>query len=175
MKRSRTILLVEDNPDDIELTLRAFAKCNLAGDVVVVRDGAEALDYLFVTGVHAGRDPAVAPEVIFLDLNLPKIDGLNVLKAVRADQRTHLIPIVVLSSSKDERDVVSSYERGANSFVRKPVDFGEFVDAARQLGLYWLGLNETVPSSRPGEPNEHGTIDGGRQETAAADHRRRSR
>jgi two-component system response regulator len=155
MNRRRTILLVEDNPDDIELTLRAFAGSDFVGDVVVVRDGVEAIDYLFRTGSHAGRDPLLAPAVVLLDLNLPKVDGLQVLEAIRGDERTRFLPVVVLTSSNDEQDVVRSYQRGANSFVRKPVDFGVFVDAARQLGLYWLGLNEVVPASTPGKANEY--------------------
>lgn len=147
MTRSRTILLVEDNPDDVELTLRAFEKSRLVNDIVVVRDGAEALDYLFLTGVHAGRDASRAPAIVLLDLKLPKLDGLEVLKRIRADDRTRRLPVVVLTSSKEESDVLRSYDLGANSFVRKPVDFAAFVDAARQLGLYWLVLNEPVPST----------------------------
>jgi two-component system response regulator len=143
--RSRTILLVEDNPDDVDLTLRAFEKSHLANEIVVARDGAEALDYLFVTGAHAGRDPALMPEVILLDLNLPKLDGLEVLRRIRADERTRRLRVVILTSSKEERDVLRSYDLGANSFVRKPVDFVEFAEAARQLGLYWLVLNEPPP------------------------------
>jgi two-component system response regulator len=149
--RSRTILLVEDNPDDVELTLRAFRKSNLANDIVVARDGNEALDYLFVTGRHAGRSPLLEPEIVLLDLKLPKVDGLEVLKRIRADARTRRLPVVILTSSKEERDVLQSYDLGANSFVRKPVDFGEFVDAARQLGLYWLVLNERPPKPERGE------------------------
>jgi two-component system response regulator len=171
MSRGGTILLVEDNPDDIELTLRAFEGSDFVRDVVVVRDGAEAIDYLFQTGSHSGRDPSAVPDVVLLDLNLPKVDGLQVLEAIRADARTRLLPVVVLTSSKDDRDVLQSYQRGANSFVRKPVDFGVFVDAARQLGLYWLSLNEIVPTSGPGESNEHRT-DGDRKKTAAPHHRR---
>jgi CheY-like chemotaxis protein len=143
--RSRTILLVEDNPDDVELTLLAFKKSNLANDIVVARDGAEALDYLFVKGRYAGRDASLKPEVVLLDLKLPKFDGLEVLKRIRADERTRRLPVVILTSSKEDRDVLRSYDLGANSFVRKPVDFVEFVDAARQLGLYWLVLNEPPP------------------------------
>ena len=143
--RHRTILLVEDNPDDVELTLRAFERSRLAHDIVVARDGAEALDYLFGTGAHADRDPSVMPEVILLDLNLPKLDGLEVLKRIRADERTRRLRVVMLTSSKEERDVLRSYDLGANSFVRKPVDFMEFAEAARQLGLYWLVLNEPPP------------------------------
>jgi two-component system response regulator len=150
LTRHGTILLVEDNPDDVELTLRAFEKSNLANHIVVVRDGGEALDFLFVTGPHAGRHPSLAPEVVLLDLNLPKVDGLEVLKRIRADDRTRRLPVVILTSSKEERDVLRSYDLGANSFVRKPVDFVAFVDAARQLGLYWLVLNEAPPKSATG-------------------------
>lgn len=151
MTRSRTILLIEDNPDDVELTLRAFTKSNLVNDIVVARDGKEALDYLFATDRHAGRSPSLEPEVVLLDLKLPKVDGLEVLKRIRADARTRRLPVVILTSSKEERDVLQSYDLGANSFVRKPVDFGEFVDAARQLGLYWLALNEPAPRPARGE------------------------
>jgi len=138
--RSKVILLVEDNPDDVDLTLRAFEMSRIANEVVVVRDGAEALEYLFATGRHADR--SLLPEVVLLDLNLPRISGLDVLRRLRADERTRLLPVVVLTSSNEERDVLSSYDLGANSFVRKPVDFTQFVEAARQLGLYWLILNQ---------------------------------
>lgn len=141
----RVILLVEDNPKDEELTLRAFKKSNIVNPVVVARDGAQALDYLFARGDHAKRDPAAVPQVIFLDLKLPKVDGLEVLKSLRADDRTKLLPVVVLTSSNEEQDLIRSYSLGANSYVRKPVDFVQFVEAARQLGLYWLVLNETAP------------------------------
>jgi len=144
------ILLVEDNPDDEALTVRALEKNNITNDLVVARDGAEALDYLFGTGAHAGRDPQNLPRVVLLDLNLPKVDGLEVLKRVRADPRTRLAPIVVLTSSKEERDMVESYGRGANSYIRKPVDFNQFVEAVRQLGLYWLVLNEHPPQAARG-------------------------
>lgn len=136
------ILLVEDRPDDVELTLRAFRKSRVANEIVVAWDGQEALDYLFATGVHADRDPTLMPAVVLLDLKLPKIDGLDVLRRIRSDPRTRLLPVVMLTSSKEERDVVRSYDLGANSFVRKPVDFGQFLKAAHQLGLYWLVLNE---------------------------------
>ncbi|HEX9800495.1 MAG TPA: response regulator [Thermoanaerobaculia bacterium] len=143
--RSKTILLVEDNPDDEALTLRALRKHNLGNEVVVARDGAEALDYLFATGPHAGRDASATPQLVLLDLKLPKLDGLEVLRRVRSDERTRLLPVVVLTSSREERDLIDSYRLGANSYVRKPVDFNEFVEAARQLGLYWLLLNEPPP------------------------------
>ena len=143
MIRSRIILLVEDNADDIELTLRAFEKSNIVNDIIVARDGEEALDYLFATGSYADRDPRRLPEVVLLDLKLPKIDGLDVLRRIRTDERTRRLPVVILTSSTEEQDVLSSYDLGANSFVQKPVDFAEFLDAARHLGLYWLVLNET--------------------------------
>ena len=136
------ILLVEDRDDDVELTLRAFSRSPIANEIVVAHDGEEALDYIFATGSHAGRDPSRSPSVVLLDLNLPKVDGLSVLRALRDDARTRRMPVVVLTSSNEERDVVSSYELGANSFVRKPVDFAEFVDAAHTLGLYWLVMNQ---------------------------------
>ncbi|HXT38505.1 MAG TPA: response regulator [Candidatus Angelobacter sp.] len=138
----KIILLVEDNPDDEELTRLAFEKSNVANELAVVRDGVEALDYLFGTGTHAGRDPGAMPAVILLDLKLPKIDGLEVLRRLRADDRTKLLPVVILTSSREQEDV-KSYSCGANSYVRKPVEFEEFVQAVRQLGLYWLLLNET--------------------------------
>lgn len=143
--KGETILLVEDNPDDVELTLRAFKKNRIANKVVVVHDGVEALDYLFGTGVHASRDANDKPRVILLDLKLPKVDGLQVLKRLRADERTKLTPVVILTSSKEEQDLVSGYKSGANSYVRKPVDFNQFVEAVRQIGLYWLLINE-IPS-----------------------------
>jgi two-component system response regulator len=139
------ILLVEDNPDDVELTLRAFRKSNIANEIVVARDGVEALDYLFGTGAHSGRTPTL-PQVVLLDLKLPRIDGLNVLERVRAHPRTRLLPIVILTSSIEEQDLMNTYSRGANSYIRKPVDFQEFVDAVRQLGLYWLLLNQPPPA-----------------------------
>lgn len=147
MTHSRIILLVEDNPNDVELTLRAFEKNKLANEIVVVSDGVEALDYLFATGTHAGRDPAAVPDVVLLDLKLPKLQGLDVLRRMRADKRTNRLPVVILTSSNEEKDVIASYDLGANSFVRKPVDFGQFVEATRQLGLYWLVLNEPPPRS----------------------------
>ncbi len=141
----KVILLVEDNADDEELALLAFKKSNIANQVVVARDGEEALDYLFGTGAHAGRDVRVLPQVALLDLKLPKVDGLEVLQRVRADPRTRRLPVVVLTSSKEEQDLVESYDLGANSYVRKPVDFAQFVESVRQLQLYWLVLNEAPP------------------------------
>lgn len=139
---NRLILLVEDNPDDEELALRAFERGQVGNPIVVARDGVEALDYLFGTGPHAGRDSAAMPAMVLLDLKLPRLDGLEVLRRIRSDQRTRYLPVVVLTSSREEQDVVESYSLGANSYVRKPVDFGEFVDAVRHLGMYWLLLNE---------------------------------
>lgn len=145
MNRSNVILLVEDNSDDEEITLRAFRKSAIANEVVVVRDGVEALDYMFATGTHAGRSMKPLPAVILLDLKLPKLGGLEVLRRLRAEDSTRRVPVVVLTSSNEERDVLSSYDLGANSFVRKPVDFTQFMEAARQLGLYWLVINEPAP------------------------------
>jgi two-component system, response regulator len=142
MMRRNFILLVEDNPDDVELTRRAFQKSNVANALEVVRDGQEAIDYLFLRGEYAGRDPELLPSVILLDLNLPKLSGLEVLRKLREDERTRRLPVVVLTTSKEEKDVIGSYELGANSYVRKPVDFAQFLEAAKQLGLYWLVLNE---------------------------------
>jgi two-component system response regulator len=142
---TNTILLVEDNADDAELALRAFAKSKIQNDIVLVRDGVEALDYLFATGAYAARAPGL-PEVVLLDLNLPRLDGLEVLRRLRADERTKYLPVVVLTSSGQEQDILRSYDLGANSYVRKPVDFGQFVEAARQLGLYWLILNQRAPA-----------------------------
>ena len=141
----RVILLVEDNPMDEELTIRAFAKSNIVNPVVVARDGVEALDYLFARGAYANRPPEAMPQVILLDLKLPKVDGLEVLKALRANERTKLLPVVVLTSSNEEQDLIRSYSLGANSYIRKPVDFAQFIEAARHLGLYWLVLNQTAP------------------------------
>lgn len=140
------IFLVEDNADDEALTLRALKKNNISNQVVVARDGAEALDFLFAKGKYADRDMAIQPQVMLLDLNLPKIDGLNVLKKLRSDERTKLIPVVILTSSKEDQDIIEGYSLGANSYVRKPVDFNAFSEAIRQLGLYWLILNE-VPKA----------------------------
>ena len=144
---ARMILLVEDNPDDAELTLRALKKNNIANQVTVVRDGAEALDYLFGAGSHAGRDLKKQPALVLLDLKLPKIDGLEVLRRMRADARTRLMPVVVLTSSREERDLVESYSLGANAYVRKPVNFVQFTQAVRDLGLFWLVLNEPPPDN----------------------------
>jgi two-component system response regulator len=141
----KMILLVEDNADDEALTLRALKKNNIGNTVVVVRDGAEALDFLFCSGIYSDRDPRDKPQVILLDLKLPKVDGLEVLRRIRADPSTRTLPVVILTSSKEEQDVVNSYLIGVNSYVRKPVDFIQFVEAIRQLGLYWLVLNETAP------------------------------
>ena len=141
----KMILLVEDNADDEALTLRALKKNNIGNTVVVVRDGAEALDFLFCSGIYADRDPRDKPQVILLDLKLPKVDGLEVLRRIRADPSTRTLPVVILTSSKEEQDVINSYLIGVNSYVRKPVDFIQFVEAIRQLGLYWLVLNETAP------------------------------
>src|SRR6266498_5414181 len=141
----RIILLVEDNPDDEALTLRALTKNKIRNEVVVAHDGVEALDYLFATGAYAGRDTGILPMVILLDLKLPKIDGLEVLRRLRADERTKFTPVVVLTSSREEQDLINSHSFAANSYIRKPVDFVQFVEAVRQLGLYWLVLNEPPP------------------------------
>ncbi len=144
------ILLVEDNQDDEALTLRALKKNNIVNDVVVARDGVEALDYLFGTGAHSGRDLGVMPQLVLLDLNLPRIGGLDVLRRLRADERTKLLAVVVLTSSKEDEDLIRSYSLGANSYVRKPVDFAQFSEAVKMLGLYWLLLNEAPPVRRSG-------------------------
>jgi CheY-like chemotaxis protein len=141
----KTILLVEDNPDDVELALRAFRKNHLANDLVVARDGVEALDYLFCTGPHSHRDPCHQPEVVLLDLKLPRVDGLEVLRRLREDRRTAFVPVVVLTSSTEEDDLVRSYSLGANSYIRKPVDFVQFVEAVREMSVYWLVLNQPPP------------------------------
>jgi two-component system response regulator len=145
--RDKVILLVEDNPDDELLTLRALRKNNVLNKVVVARDGVEALDYLFGTGEYAGRDTSVTPQLILLDLKLPKIDGLEVLKRLRADERTRLLPVVILTSSREQQDMLDGYGLGANSYVRKPVNFEQFVQAIEQLKLYWLILNEAPPAA----------------------------
>jgi two-component system response regulator len=141
---NREILLVEDNPDDVELTLHSFKKSHIVNEIVVVRDGAEALDYLFFKGAYANRDKSM-PALVLLDLKLPKIDGLEVLRRIRSDERTKLVPVVILTSSKEKRDLIDGYRNGANSYVRKPVDFEEFAKATETLGLYWLVLNEPLP------------------------------
>lgn len=142
----KVILLVEDNPDDEALTLRALRKNNIMNEVIVARDGAAALDYLFGTGGYAGRDTSERPQLILLDLKLPKVDGLEVLARLRANERTALLPIVILTSSKEQQDLLNGYRLGANSYIVKPVDFHQFVEAVQQLGLYWLVLNEGAPS-----------------------------
>lgn len=144
--RTSTILLVEDNPDDEMLALRAFKKNNITNEIVVARDGVEALDYLFGRNAHEGRDLNHQPSLILLDLKLPKLDGLEVLKSLRSNEHTKLIPVVVMTTSKEEDDLVRSYTLGANSYIRKPVDFNQFIDAVRQVGLYWLVLNEPLPA-----------------------------
>jgi two-component system response regulator len=145
---NKVILLVEDNASDEKLTLHAFKKCGVSNEVVVVRDGAAALDYVFATGQHAGRDPGALPTVVLLDLKLPRVDGLEVLRRMRADERTKLLPVVILTASKEEEDVVRSYSLGANAYVRKPVVFAAFAEAAKTLGLFWLLLNEVAPTPR---------------------------
>lgn len=147
MNTEKTILLVEDNPDDVALTLRALKKNNIKNTVVVAKDGVEALDFLFGEGAHQGRDPRDKPQLILLDLKLPKVDGLEVLQKLRTDERTRLLPVVILTSSKEQRDLVEGYSLGANSYIRKPVDFDQFIEAVRQLGLYWMVLNETLDNS----------------------------
>ena len=144
--RNGEILLVEDNPDDEALTLRAFKKNNISNKIAVVRDGAEALEYLFAEGAYVDRDLSEGPAVVLLDLKLPKIDGLEVLRRIREDERTHMLPIIILTSSKEEADLVRGYSLGANSYIRKPVDFAQFTQAVGQLGLYWLVLNEPPPT-----------------------------
>jgi two-component system response regulator len=145
---SKTILLVEDNADDEALTLRALNKNNIRNQLVVAHDGAEALEYLFGTGRYSGSDTNLLPQVVLLDLNLPKVSGLEVLRQLRANERTKLLPVVILTSSNEEHDRLNGYELGANSYVRKPVDFNQFIEAVRQLGLYWLILNERPPDRR---------------------------
>lgn len=142
------ILLVEDNPDDQVLTVRALKQNRIANRVVIANDGVEAVDYLFGAGTHAGRDTTDLPAVVLLDLKLPRMDGLEVLARIRADERTRLLPVVILTSSKEEKDMVNGYTLGANSYVRKPVDFVQFSEAVRQLGLYWLVMNEAPPAPR---------------------------
>jgi CheY-like chemotaxis protein len=145
MAHSNVILLIEDNADDEMLTLRALKKNRIANDVVIARDGVEALEFLFGTGIHAGRDTAVQPQLVLLDLNLPRIGGHAVLKQLRSDERTRFLPVVVLTSSKEDEDVLRSYANGANAYVRKPVEFGQFTEAVKTLGIFWLLLNELAP------------------------------
>ena len=145
---TKTILLVEDNPDDEALTLRALKRNNILNEVIVARDGAEALDYLFARGAHSGRDTSKQPEMVLLDLKLPKVDGLEVLQQIRQDERIRRLAVVILTSSNEERDIVAGYDLGANSYIRKPVDFNQFMEAVRQLGTYWLMLNVSAPNSR---------------------------
>jgi len=140
------ILLVEDNPNDEELTLRALRKANIANEVTIARDGQEAIDFLFGTGKYAGREPPAMPAVVLLDLKLPKLDGIDVLQRIRADPRTKLIPVVVLTSSSEDEDMVRSYQSGANSYVRKPIEFSAFANAVTQLGMYWVLINQVPPS-----------------------------
>jgi len=147
LEKKKVILLVEDNPDDEALTLRALRKNNITNEITVACDGVEALDYLFGTGPHADRDTSLQPELILLDLKLPKLDGFEVLRKLRADERTKVLPVVILTSSKEQQDIVNGYGLGANSYIRKPVDFQQFVDAVRQLGLYWLVLNERLSTN----------------------------
>lgn len=147
MTEKAILLLVEDNPDDEALAVRALKKNHVLNEVIVVRDGSEALDYLYGTGKYEGRDVTKQPEVILLDLKLPKVDGLEVLKRIRSDERTKYLPVVVLTSSSEEKDLVESYKLGANSYIRKPVDFQQFSDAIQQLRLYWLVLNVSAPNN----------------------------
>ncbi len=142
----KVILLVEDNPNDEALTIRAFKKAGISNEVIVARDGTEALDYLFGTGLYEGRDISILPQVVILDLKLPKVDGLQVLKTIRADARTKPVPVVILTSSKEDRDLVEAYSLGTNAYVQKPVDFVQFAEACKHLGMFWLLLNEPCPN-----------------------------
>lgn len=141
----KIILLVEDNPDDEELTIRSLRKAKIANEIAVARDGSEAIDFLFGQGIHAGRDPAKLPAVVLLDLKLPKLGGIEVLRQLRGDPRTALIPVVVLTSSSEDEDMLRSYQSGANSYVRKPVDFAAFAEAVTQLGIFWMLHNQQPP------------------------------
>jgi len=151
MNRTGTILLVEDNPDDVDLTLRAFRKNNLCNKIAIARDGQEALDYMVAACENAGQNPAAVPQVVLLDLKLPKVDGIGVLRHLRAGERTRRLPVVVLTSSNEEEDVIATYDMGVNSFVRKPIDFPELVKALGVVGLYWLLLNEPPPVPGPSD------------------------
>lgn len=153
------ILLAEDNPDDVALTLRAFKKNKIANEVVVVGDGAEALDWLFAKGAYADRDPSMLPHIVLLDLNMPKIGGIEVLKQIRADKRTRTLPVIILTTSKEEQDLTRAYEIGVNSYIRKPVNFAQFIEAVKTLELYWLVLNEVPPALR-GEPSADSSLPG---------------
>jgi len=144
---NKVILLVEDNPRDEALTLRALKKNHIANEIVVAHDGVEALDYLFGTGAHAGRDLSLMPQLVLLDLNMPRVNGLQVLQRIRADERTKRLPVVIFTSSNEEQDMLSSYDLGANSYIRKPVDFVQFLEASKHLGLYWMVLNQIPPSN----------------------------
>jgi len=144
----QTILLVEDNPGDEGLTLRSLKRSNIMNRVVVTRDGPDALDYLFARGAYSGRDATEEPQIVLLDLNLPKVNGLEVLRAIRADEKTRLLPVIILTSSKEDKDLIAGYASGANSCVVKPVDFNQFSEAVRQLGLYWLLINQQAPNAR---------------------------
>jgi two-component system response regulator len=144
----KVILLVEDNPDDVALTLRAFAKSNIKNKVVIVTDGEEAIDYLFCKGKYDGRNPLDIPSVVLLDLKLPKVDGFEVLKTIRENENTQFLPVVILTSSKEEMDIINGYKLGVNSYIRKPVDFEKFFEAVKTLGLYWLLLNESPNASK---------------------------
>ena len=148
MSSNQIILLVEDNPDDEQLTVRSLQRSNISNPIIVAYNGAEAIEYLFGAGSHAGRNPNDLPALVLLDLKLPKVDGLEVLRKIRADERTKLLPVVMLTSSSEEQDIIESYNLGANSYVRKPVDFDQFAESVRQLGLYWLLINEQVPTRK---------------------------
>jgi two-component system response regulator len=152
------ILLVEDNPNDEELTIYALRKVNIANRIQVVHDGAEALEYLFCTGAYAHRQINDPPKVVLLDLKLPKVDGLQVLERLKADVRTQTIPVVMLTSSQEERDIVDSYQLGVNSYIVKPLDFGQFINIVHQMGLYWMLFNKTPLTQEPCEPNQHSTL-----------------